>query len=66
MTPDMFDSLMFDSLSFGDGGKRVLFWRPTPDERTYHRNPLLDPDLGIGLHTFSLDELHCLHLGVLQ
>ncbi|CAK0791709.1 unnamed protein product, partial [Prorocentrum cordatum] len=36
-------------------------------KRTYHRNPLLDIRiLGTGIHTFSLDELHCLHLGVFK
>eukprot|EP00959_Pyramimonas_sp_CCMP1952_P329455 6897377-Pyramimonas_sp.AAC.1 len=66
-SPTLLDSADFDHLSFDKGPVLVKFWRPTPGaERCYHRNPLLDPALGTGMHTFSIDELHCLHLGVFQ
>ena len=44
----------------------ITMWRPTDDMRVYHRNPLMDPALGTGLNSFSIDELHTLHLGVFQ
>eukprot|EP00959_Pyramimonas_sp_CCMP1952_P440834 9229617-Pyramimonas_sp.AAC.1 len=44
----------------------VTFWRQHADSRCYHRNPLLDSSIGTSLATFSLDELHCLHLGVFK
>ena len=44
---------------------RVLFWRPSEETRSKHRNPLVRSDLGIGLHTFATDSLHTLNLGVL-
>eukprot|EP00959_Pyramimonas_sp_CCMP1952_P074958 1566455-Pyramimonas_sp.AAC.1 len=63
-TATMLDVRLFDSIT--EFPKIVKFWRASGNERTYHRNPMLDPALGIGMHTFSLDELHCLHLGVFQ
>ena len=46
----------------------LKFWR-APDKKKIvvnHRNPVLTIQLGIGYWTFSLDVLHCLHLGVFQ
>jgi hypothetical protein len=42
----------------------VLFWRSPPHPAVHHRHPLLDPELHIGLHSFALDALHDMHLGV--
>eukprot|EP00959_Pyramimonas_sp_CCMP1952_P454458 9469938-Pyramimonas_sp.AAC.1 len=42
----------------------VCFWRESNEERVHHRNPLLDPRLGISVLTFSIDEMHCVHLGI--
>ena len=42
----------------------VIFWRPSEQTWTTHRNPLFDPALGLGLGTLGVDTLHCLHLGV--
>ena len=60
-TPKMLDTIRFDGLK--EFPTLVQFWRATRDERAYHRNPLIDPSIGTSLHTFSIDILHCLHLG---
>ena len=42
----------------------ILFWRTLEVTAVLHRNPILLPDLGISYMQFSVDVLHCLHLGV--
>ena len=63
--------MMLDTAEFDNKGavlpfKAFLccFWRPTKEERVHHRNPLLDSRLGISIATFSIDEMHCVHLGI--
>lgn len=58
--PDVFD---FDTLPLP---ALVLFWQIPAAPVVHRRHPLLNPELGIGLHTFSIDVLHTLHLGVFQ
>ena len=42
----------------------LLFWRAKPEIVVHHRNPVLCRELGISYSAFSVDVLHCLHLGV--
>eukprot|EP00959_Pyramimonas_sp_CCMP1952_P309829 6483375-Pyramimonas_sp.AAC.1 len=63
-SPDMLDTQQFDDIS--EFPITLVFWRPTANERCYHRNPLLNATIGTGLHTFAIDELHALHLGVFK
>ena len=44
----------------------VLFWRIPETPSVHRRHPLLNPELYIGLESFSVDMLHTLHLGVFQ
>jgi hypothetical protein len=44
----------------------VLFWAPQEESWVKHRNPLLDPEIGIGLRSFAVDFLHTLNLGIYQ
>ena len=44
----------------------VCFWRTRDAPIVHRRHPLLTEELGIGLHSFSIDILHTLHLGVFQ
>ena len=45
---------------------RVVFWRPSLDSHTKHRNPILDERIGITTTTaLAIDVLHCVHLGVM-
>eukprot|EP00969_Alexandrium_andersonii_P354965 15443374-Alexandrium_andersonii.AAC.1 len=44
----------------------ILFWRPTHDSMTHHRNPLFNVVTGISLDTFMVDPLHTLHLGPMK
>ena len=44
----------------------ILFWRPSRETGVRRRHPLLVPELGVGLHTFCIDALHTLCLGVYQ
>ena len=41
--------------------KVVTFWRQSGSKRTYHRNPLLDDQLGTSLSIFGIDSLHTVH-----
>ena len=41
----------------------VLFWRPSRETLTHHRNPTLDASLGITTSSLMGDTLHCLYLG---
>ena len=41
----------------------VLFWRALTVNAVWHRSPILSLDLGISYMQFSVDTLHCLHLG---
>ena len=67
-TLQMMDVDKFDEL----GGPNFtpficLFWRPAPkNERVYHRFPLICAELGISIETFSVDELHNVHLGIMR
>ena len=42
----------------------ILFWRESDEVTTHHRHPLIGTELGVGLHNFSIDVLHTLHLGI--
>ena len=42
----------------------LKFWRESDPKIVMHRNPVICRELGIGYRTFSIDVLHCLHLGV--
>ena len=46
----------------------LKFWRVRDRKRVivHHRNPLISMHMHIGYQTFSIDVLHCLHLGVFQ
>jgi hypothetical protein len=44
----------------------ILFWRQSRETGVRRRHPLLVPDLGVGLHTFCIDSMHTLSLGVFQ
>jgi hypothetical protein len=44
----------------------LTWWRRGNETRVRRRNPLLSGVAGVGLHTFRLDLLHCLYLGVAQ
>lgn len=44
----------------------VVFWRPSLDTHTRHRNPLFSADTGITIRVLCVDPLHCLYLGVFQ
>ena len=43
----------------------VIFWRPSEDTRTRHRNPIMVAD-GLTLTHFVVDLLHAVHLGIAQ
>lgn len=45
---------------------QVMFWRQSRQTWALHRNPLLNPALGIGINSFAVDILHTLNLGVYQ
>ena len=40
----------------------LLWWLPTPEARTKHRNPLLSEALGITVETIAVATLHTMHL----
>ena len=63
-SPELPDVADFDNIS--QFPARVLFWAPKEESEARHRNPLLLPELGIGLQTFAIDTLHTLNLGVYQ
>ena len=43
----------------------LVFWRPSTETLTRHRNPLFDREIGIlPSHSLMVDSLHCLFLGV--
>ena len=44
----------------------VVFWRPSRETTTRHRNPLFGPSTGITVKSLCVDTLHCLYLGVFQ
>ena len=59
--PDIFKVFVLDSKNL----PLVLkFWREKDPKIVMHRNPVICKELGIGYRTFSIDVLHCLHLGV--
>ena len=59
--PDVFKIL---SLAVENLPVTVTFWRHSKNPIVNHRNPVICAELGIGYSTFSIDVLHCLHLGV--
>jgi len=63
-SPELPDVGTFEAISVFPA--RVLFWRPGKETSARHRNPLLSPDIGVGLETFGVDLLHTLNLGVYQ
>lgn len=44
----------------------VVFWRPSQETLTRHRNPLFDDSIGLNIQSLRVDSLHCLYLGVIQ
>ena len=54
----------FDNLSCFPA--TVLFWRASCETRARHRNPIIDPEIGISTDTFHPDSMHSLNLGVWQ
>lgn len=46
--------------------REVVFWRPSCQTSASHRNPLFAPETGVGLHSFGIDILHTLNLGIYQ
>jgi hypothetical protein len=44
----------------------IIFWRPSAQTKSKHRNPLFAPETGISISTLAIDILHTLHLGVFQ
>ena len=46
--------------------QEITMWRCSKETRCKHRNPLLDPVLGLGPDNILVDLLHCLFLGVLK
>ena len=63
-SPSLADVGLFETISVFPA--RVVFWRQRPTALSLHRNPLLDPTLGITIDTFCIDDLHTLGLGVYQ
>eukprot|EP00959_Pyramimonas_sp_CCMP1952_P330576 6922338-Pyramimonas_sp.AAC.2 len=63
-TPHMHDVQKFDSVK--EFPILVLFWRARENSRVYRRNPLISDEIGTSLSTFSLDELHLMHLGIFK
>eukprot|EP00973_Karenia_brevis_P056843 7909186-Karenia_brevis.AAC.1 len=44
----------------------VTFWRPSMETCTRHRNPIIDPEIGVTIQkSVAIDELHTLRLGVI-
>ena len=42
----------------------VVFWRPSAEYLTRHRNPIFDREIGVTPHrSMTIDMLHCIHLG---
>ena len=44
----------------------LTFWRPGVQQRTKHRNPLIDDTIGLGMLQILVDQLHALNLGVMK
>jgi hypothetical protein len=44
----------------------LVFWRPSMETLTKHRNPLFNTVTGISIESLTVDVLHCFYLGVLQ
>jgi len=61
-SPSVPDVALFETLP---GDVLVTFWRAN-STRTKHRNPLLNPRLGVGIENFLVDLLHTLFLGVMK
>eukprot|EP00974_Lingulodinium_polyedra_P129989 11212131-Lingulodinium_polyedra.AAC.1 len=61
--PALWDVAGFEQLTLP---ATVLFWRRANVTLATHRNPLLDPALGITVKTMHLDVLHALDLGVFK
>ena len=62
-SPELPDIGAFRSLS--DFPHKVTFWCRAAETLSRHRNPLLDPALGITLRSLTVDTLHTLQLGVM-
>ena len=57
----------FDGLNCDNGPVMTLFWRPSREYMTRHRNPIFCPELGITpRNSLTVDLLHALYLGTLQ
>ena len=54
------DVALFEQLAFPTW---VLFWRRQNETMIRHRNPMLDPDIGIEPNLFAVDIMHALYLG---
>jgi len=44
----------------------IVLWRCSTETRTKHRNPLMDPVIGMGPERLLVDLLHALFLGVVK
>ena len=45
---------------------KLMFWRTSAETMTRHRNPLLDPAIGITMNSLTVDTLHTLCLGIVH
>ena len=64
-SPDVPDVYAIDNIAQETFAPMTLvFWRAARPAIVNHRNPLLDQELGMGYSSFSIDVLHCQHLGV--
>ena len=59
--PKLMDVASFDKVT--SFPYRALFWRRVFETRCRHRNPLLDPSIGITTERLMVDKLHTLHMG---
>ena len=58
------DISAFDRIT--DSPCELLWWRPSSETLTKHRNPLLSEALGITVGAIAIAALHALHIGVLK
>ena len=49
-----------------EAGTTMIFWRRSAETRTRHRNPLMDPLIGVTLRIMVVDTLHAFNLGPLK
>ena len=65
-SPALPDVSRFEELP-ADTGHAIVFWRPSEETLTRHRNPMFDADIGVTPNrSLTIDDLHCLYLGVFK